>query len=96
MLKFIIKDLPARQNVFVPVLLTEPRVNFGSSTAGGDIAQVRIQPVAARVRLFLGDDFNLIAHLQLIGKRHDAPADLRPDATVPHVTVDVVGEIERR
>ena len=49
-----------------------------------------------RVWLLLGDDFNLIAHLQLVGKRHDAAANFRPDAAVPHVAVDVVGEVQRR
>ncbi|CCJ85925.1 hypothetical protein BN133_2302 [Cronobacter dublinensis 582] len=44
----------------------------------------------------MGDDFNLIAHLQLISKRHNSAADFRADAPVPDIAVDVVGEIERR
>ena len=61
-----------------------------SAAVGGDVPGVRIKPVPARVRLLLGDDFNLIAHLQLLSERDDAPADFRPDTAVPHVTVDVV------
>lgn len=70
MRKLIVEDLSPGSNILVTILLTEPGVNFGTPAAGGDVAKVRIQPVAAWVRLFLGDDFNLIAHLQLIGKRH--------------------------
>lgn len=71
-------------------------MDLRAPAAGGDIAQVRVQPVATRVRLLLGDDLNLIAHLQLIGKRHDAAADLGADTAVTDVAVNMVSEIERR
>ncbi|MNP46134.1 hypothetical protein D3C76_1401080 [compost metagenome] len=96
MLQLVVKDLTTGKDVLVTILLAEPGVDLGASAAGGDIAQVRVQPVAARVRLFLGDDVHLIAHLQLIGKRHDAPANFGADAAVPHVAMDMVGEVERR
>ena len=96
MLQLVVKDLSAGKNVLVAVLLTEPGVNFGASAAGGDIAEVRVEPVAARVRLLLGNDFDLIAHLQLIGKRHDAAANFGADAAMTDVAMDMVGKIERR
>ena len=71
-------------------------MNFGTPAAGGDVAKVRVQPVAAGVGLLLGDDFNLVAHLQLIGERHNTPADFRPDAAVADIAVNMVGKIERR
>ena len=71
-------------------------MDFGTSAAGRDIAEVWVQPVAAWVWLFLGNDFNLIAHLQLIGKGDNAPADFGADAAVADVAMDMVGKVERR
>ncbi len=85
MRQLVVEDLTTGDNVFIAILFAEPGVNFGARAAGADVAEVRVQPVAARVRLFLGDDFNLIAHLQLIGKRHDPAADFRADAAMPDI-----------
>jgi hypothetical protein len=71
-------------------------VDLRASAAGGHVAEVRVQPVAARVRLLLGNNFNLIAHLQLIGERHDTAANFGADAAMADVAVDMVGKVERR
>ena len=55
-LKLIIKNLPPGENILVAILLAEPGVDFGTSAAGRDIAEVWVQPVAAWVWLFLGND----------------------------------------
>jgi hypothetical protein len=96
MLQLIVQDLAACQDVFVPILFTEPGVDFRAPAAGGHIAKVRVEPVPARVWLFLGDDFDLVAHLQLVGERHDASANFGADAAVTHIAVNVVGKVERR
>ncbi len=96
MFQLVVEDLTASQNVFVTILFAEPGVNFRAPAAGGDVAQVRVKPVAAWVWLLLGDDFNLVAHLQLVGKGYNTTADFSADAAMPHVTVDVVREVERR
>ena len=96
MLQLVVKDLATGKDILVSILFTEPGVNLRAPAAGGDIPQVRVKPVPARVRLLLGNDFNLVAHLQLIGERYDTPANFRPDAAVPHIAMDVVGKIERR
>ncbi len=78
MLQLVVEDLPTGENVLVAILLTEPSVDLRASAAGGHIAEVRVQPVTARVRLLLGNNFDLIAHLQLVGERHDAAANFAP------------------
>ena len=95
MLQLIIEDLPSGKNILVAILLAEPGMNFRTPAAGSDVAKVRIQPVTAWVRLLLSDDFNLVAHLQLIGERHNTSADFRPDAAVTDIAVNMVGKIER-
>jgi hypothetical protein len=45
MLQLVVKDLTTGEDILVAILLTEPGVDFGTSAAGGDVAQVRVQPV---------------------------------------------------
>ncbi|CAH0294241.1 hypothetical protein SRABI106_03593 [Rahnella aquatilis] len=94
--QLVIEDLFTGNNVLIAILFTEPVLNFRAPAAGRDVTQTWVQPVAAWVRMLLGDDFNLIAHMQLIGERHDAAANFRPDTPVPHITVDVIRKVERR
>ncbi len=55
------------------------------------------EPVARRAALALGGQhLDDVARLQLVGERHDPPVDLRADAAVADVGVDLVGEVERR
>ena len=96
MRQLIVEDLATSKDVFVAVLFTEPGVDLRTPTTGGYVAKVRIQPVAAWVWLFLGDNFNLIAHLQLVGKRYDAPTNFRANASMPHIAMNMVSKIERR
>jgi len=44
---------------------------------------------------FSGENFHNLAVLQLVAEGHDAPVDLGPDHAVPHLGVDVVGEVYR-
>ena len=96
MRQLIVEDLAASKDVLITVLFTEPGVDLRTPTTGGYVAKVRVQPVAAWVWLFLGDNFNLIAHLQLVGKRYNAPTNFRANASMPHIAMNVVSKIERR
>ena len=96
MLQLVVEDLPTGENVLVAILLTEPGVDLRASAAGGHIAEVRVQPVTARVRLLLGNNFDLIAHLQLVGERHDAAANFGADAAMADIAVNMIGKVQRR
>src|SRR5471030_882182 len=96
LVQLVVEDLLTGKDVFVAILFTEPVVDLRTPATGGDIAEVRVQPVTAWVRMLLGDDFNLIAHTQLIGERHNAPTDFGPDTAMSDIAVNVVGEVERR
>ena len=55
------------------------------------------EPVARRAALALGGEhLDDVARLQLVVQRHDLAVDLRADAAVADVGVDLVGEVERR
>ncbi len=56
-----------------------------------------VQPVARRrARGLRGEDLDEVPRLERVGERHDAAVDLRADAAVADVRVDVVGEVEGR
>src|SRR5471032_1703059 len=78
------------------ILFTEPVMDLRTAAAGGNVTEIRIQPVTAWIGVLLGDDFNLVTHAQLISKRHDAPANFRPNAAVSDIAMNMVSEVERR
>eukprot|EP00659_Diplonema_papillatum_P013330 gene13329-biopygen13375 len=61
----------------------------------GDVAQVRVQPVAARRTVLAGDDLDLFTGLQAVVERHDAPVDLGATAVVADLGVHPVRKIQR-
>ena len=71
-------------------------MNFRTGFCCVGKAEIRVEPVAAWVRVFLGDDIYLIAHLELIGERHNASAHFGTDTTMTDFTVNGVGKIQRR
>src|SRR5690606_28899869 len=83
------------RNVLVPVLQLEPVHDLRPRARGGDVAEVGVEPVTARRALLAGDDFHLLAGLQAVVERHDAPVDLRAPAVVTDLGVYPVGEIQR-
>src|SRR5690606_24553537 len=87
----------AGDDVLLAGLLLEPVDDLGPGTGGGDIAQVGVQPVTARRPALLGgDDLHLLAGLQAVVERHDAPVDLGAPAVVADLGVHPVGEVQRR
>ena len=54
-----------------------------------------VQPVARRRSAFLGENFHAVAHLQLIGKRHNGTVDLRANTVVAHFRMNGESEIDR-
>ena len=54
------------------------------------------EPVAARLVIFLRDDFDDVAGAQLGAQRHHAAVDLGAHAGVAHLGVNGVGKIDRR
>ena len=93
--QLLLQQLLAGGNVLVPIQLSEPGRHLGPRPAGAQEARIGVHPVAARVRLLLGDHLHLIAGLQRVGKGHNAAIHLGPDAAVADHAVDVIGEIER-
>ena len=93
MLLQLVRELVApRQKVVVAVHARE---------VGADLAACRrrlrkLEPIARRACALLREDLHAVAHLQLVGKRHDRAVHLRADAVVAHLGVHGVGEIDRR
>ena len=83
-------------DVLVAGLQLEPVNDLGPRPRGGDITKVGVQPVAARAAVLAGDDFHLLAGLQAVVERHDAPVDLGATAVVADLGVHTVGEVQRR
>lgn len=83
-------------DVLVTGLQLEPMDDLGPGPRGGDIAQVGVQPVAARAAVLAGNDLHLLAGLQAVVQRHDAPVDLGATAVVADLGMHPVGEVQRR
>lgn len=64
--------------------------------AGAHIAEVGVEPVAAGPTLAGGEDLDLLAGLELVGERHDAPIDLGAAAAVANLGMHAVGEVDGR
>ncbi|RMO84044.1 hypothetical protein ALQ33_05543 [Pseudomonas syringae pv. philadelphi] len=83
-------------NVLVARLQLEPVNNLGPRPRGGDVTQVRVQPVATRRAVLAGDDLDLLAGLQAVVERHDAAVDLRAAAVMADFGVHPISEVQRR
>jgi uncharacterized protein YejL (UPF0352 family) len=83
-------------DVLVARLQFEPMDDLRPRPRRGDVTQVRVQPVAARRSVLAGDDLDLLAGLQAVVERHDAPVDLGATAVVADLGVHAVGEVQRR
>ena len=83
-------------DVLVARLQFEPVNDLRPRPRGGDVTQVRVQPVAARRAVLAGDDLDLFTGLQAVVERHDAPVDLGATAVVADFGVHAVGEVQRR
>ena len=94
-IQLLLEQLATGHDILVPIQLSEPGRHLGPRPTGAQEAGVGVHPVAARVRLFLGDHLHLIAGLQRIGERHDAAVNLGAYAAVTDHAVDVIGKIER-
>ena len=85
----------AGRDVLVAGLQLEPVDDLRPRPGRGDVAQVRVQPVAARRTVLAGDDLHLLAGLQAVVERHDPPVDLRAPAVVADLGVYPIGEVQR-
>ncbi len=94
--EFPLQQRLAGRDVLVARLQLEPVNDLRPRARGGDVAQVGVQPVAARRALLAGDDFHLLAGLQAVVERHDAPVDLGSAAVMADLGVHAVGEVQRR
>lgn len=65
-IQFALQQAPACSNVLVASLQFEPMDDLCPCPGRGDVAQVRVQPVAARSAMLAGDDLNLLASLQAV------------------------------
>ncbi len=94
--QFAFKQGFAGGDVLVARLQFEPVDDLRPRPRRGDVAQVRVQPVAARRTVLAGNDFDLFTGLQAVVERHDAPVDLGTPAVVTDLGVNAVGEVQRR
>ena len=94
--QFAFEQAFAGGDVLVARLQLEPVDDLRPRPRGGDVTQVRVQPVAARRAVLAGDDLDLLAGLQAVVERHDAPVDLGAPAVVADLGVHAVGEVQRR
>ena len=83
--------LPERDGVLVLGDL-EPVADL----APGARALHELQPVAVRLPQRRRDDLDGVAAPELEAQRHDPAVHLGPDAVVPHLGVNEIGEVERR
>nr|GFD24972.1 hypothetical protein [Tanacetum cinerariifolium] len=74
----------------------EPVDDLCPRPRSSDVAQVRVQPVAARRAVLAGDDFDLFTGLQAVVERYDTAVDLRATAVVADFGVYAIGEVQRR
>src|SRR5690606_27081493 len=77
-------------------LLAEPLAHLVARARRPQVAEARVHPVAAGLRLFVGEDLDAIAGLERRVQRHDVIVDPRAAAAVADRAVDAVGEVERR
>ncbi|RMR10054.1 hypothetical protein ALP92_103717 [Pseudomonas syringae pv. primulae] len=84
------------RDVLVTGLQFEPVNNLRPRPGGGDVAQVGVQPVAARRAVLAGDDLDLLAGLQAVVERDDTAVDLRTTAVMADLGVHPIGEVQRR
>ena len=94
--EFALQQRLACRHVLVAGLQLEPMNDLRPRARGGDVAQVRVQPVAARGALLAGDDLDLLTGLQAVVERYDAPVDLGTAAVVTDFGVHAVSEVQRR
>ena len=86
----------AGADVLVARLQLEPVDDLRPRPRGGHVAEVGVEPVAARRAVLAGDDLHLLAGLQAVAERHDASVDLGAAAVVADLGVHPVGEVQRR
>lgn len=95
-LHLALEQRPALLEVAVARLQLEPGLDLGPGPGGAHVAQVGIEPVAARPALAGGEDLHLLAGLEAVGEWHDAPVDLGATAAMTHLGVHPVGEVDGR
>ena len=74
----------------------EVAAHFGFGARALQVAEVVVQPVAAGVGFFLGEDFDTVAVFQRGGERDDLAVYFGAAAAVAELGVDVVGKVQRR
>lgn len=61
---------------------------------GGYIVEVRVQLVMVWVWLFLGNNFDLIVYLQLVGEWYDVVVNFGVDVVMVDIVVNMIGKVE--
>ncbi|RMS15574.1 hypothetical protein ALP72_05645 [Pseudomonas coronafaciens pv. coronafaciens] len=87
---------PASRDVLITSLQLEPVNDLGPRSGSGDVAQVGVQPVAARCAVFAGNNLDLLTGLQAVVERHDPPVDLRAPTVMADLGVNPIGKVQRR
>lgn len=89
---FFFQRLPALLDIFLPLLLLEPLLDFAFRMGG----LRNFDPVLARAVRVLGcENLHNVSRLQPVIERHDASVHLGPDRPVPDFRMNPVREIKR-
>src|SRR5512139_2245634 len=94
-------ELPVQQgaaetDLLTDVALTEPGAHLGARTVGGQVAERRIEPVAARRTFLDRDDLNALAVVEHGVERHHRTVDLGAAAAMTQIGVHGISEVHRR
>ena len=94
--QFPLQHFAALSFVLIFVSLTKPGSDLGATAVCSQIAQLRVQPVTARLRLAAGNDLDLVAVLYPVCQGNDAAVYLGAATSMSNLRMHVVGEVQRR
>ena len=95
LLPLMVENVFAGLHVPLVILLAEPGADLVAGVRGLDIAQVWIDPAQTGAAVFGGEDFHLVTGFELMGERDHPAVHLGPPATMSHLGMNAVGEIDR-
>ncbi len=86
----------ASLGILLARLLLEPVLHLGPGPGRVQVAEVGVEPVAARAALLARNDLDLLTGLQHVVQRHNTPIDLGAPAAVTNFGMHAVGKVQRR
>ena len=90
------QDVTPLGDVLLALLPAEPLAYLLARPRGNHIVEIRVQPIPAGAALLGGDDFDLLAGMELIVEGHQPSIHLGATATIADLAVDLKGKVHRR